>query len=141
MRDFKGRYLFANEAWERLQHRTAAGMGRQDHRRGVAAPHGGHTSAMVLPSHSCRCPVPAALSQAAWAGRQRALGALRITAVPGMCRINDENRAASPAGPLRRWRRSVMSKNTPLIYSTRPVRATDDLAPVLDPDDLSVSVS
>jgi PAS domain S-box-containing protein len=38
MRDFKGRYLFANEAWERLQHRT-----RQDWE--------GKTIAEVWPSH------------------------------------------------------------------------------------------
>ena len=38
MRDFKGRYLFANEAWERLQHRT-----RQDWE--------GKTIAEVWPPH------------------------------------------------------------------------------------------
>ena len=38
MRDFKGRYLFANETWERLQHRT-----RQDWE--------GKTIAEVWPPH------------------------------------------------------------------------------------------
>ena len=37
MRDFQGRYLYANEAWEKIQHRAAPGLGGQDHRGGVAA--------------------------------------------------------------------------------------------------------
>ena len=41
MRDFNGRYLFANETWERIRRRARPGLAGQDHRRDVAAGDGG----------------------------------------------------------------------------------------------------
>ena len=41
MRDFQGRYIYANEAWEKTSATNSAGLAGQDHRRNVAALPGG----------------------------------------------------------------------------------------------------